>query len=207
MKGEVTKLRAILARVARDVEHKTSEIENPCVQQLMETALASELGLAKRVVKQERISQNKVYNAHDAFEAECITKDKVYKPYEFSVKVGVVVTSKQFRSMWSGLSGQSVRWSYAGDSTQSDRADHRKEVGRSVCGLRVPRSRRVRFVGFHFRSEAQSECDAELRRRQHANHPDEDQDFLRQVLAAVDCLLLAEITKLFFAFLRCRPFA
>ena len=93
MKGEVKKLRTILGRVARDVERKIDQIANPCVQQLAESHLESELELAKRVMTQERTSKNKVYSAH-APEVECISKGKVHKRYEFGVKVGIAVTNR-----------------------------------------------------------------------------------------------------------------
>ena len=93
MKREVKKLHTILGRVARDVERKIDQIANPCVQQLAESHLESELELAKRVMTQERTSKNKVYSAH-APEVECISKGKVHKRYEFGVKVGIAVTNR-----------------------------------------------------------------------------------------------------------------
>ena len=93
MKREVKKLRTILGRVMRDVERKVDQIANPRVQQLAESHLESELGLAKRVMAQEKTAKNKVYSAH-APEVECISKSKVHKHYEFGVKVGVAVTNR-----------------------------------------------------------------------------------------------------------------
>ena len=100
MKGEVKKLRTILGWLVLNMEYKTGQITNPCVQQLTELVLASELELAKRVMIQER-TKNKVYSAH-APEVECINNGKAHKRYEFGVKVGVAVTN-QSNSVVSGL--------------------------------------------------------------------------------------------------------
>ena len=83
-------MRTILSRVVRDVARKAGQTVNPYVQQLTESALASELDLAKRVIDQERTSKNKVYSAH-APEVECINRGKVHKRYEIGVKVGVAI--------------------------------------------------------------------------------------------------------------------
>lgn len=93
MKREVKKLHTILGRVVRDVERKVVQMADSGVQQRAESYLESELELAKRVMKQEKISKNKVYSAH-APEVECIGKGKVHKRYEFGVKVGVAVTNR-----------------------------------------------------------------------------------------------------------------
>jgi IS5 family transposase len=57
-------------------------------------ALVSLLERAGRIRTQQRHDKNKLYALH-APEAECIGKGKARKPYEFGVKVGLVVTHKQ----------------------------------------------------------------------------------------------------------------
>jgi IS5 family transposase len=49
---------------------------------------------AERIHTQRRNDKNKLYALH-APEVECISKDKARKPYEFGVKVSLVVTHKQ----------------------------------------------------------------------------------------------------------------
>lgn len=65
----------------------------------------------------------------------------------------------------------------------------------------------VRFASLHFRAESRSECEAELCRVQHANHPDEDQNFLRRFLEAIGFLQWAGKTISFLSFRRCCPHA
>ncbi len=90
MKGEVTELRTILARVVRDVGRKTGKIANPSVQQLMKMGLVSEQ--AKRVLALERTSRKTVYSVH-ALGQERI-KGKAHKRYEFGVKMCVAATNR-----------------------------------------------------------------------------------------------------------------
>ena len=56
--------------------------------------LAMWLQRAERIRTQERNSKNKLYALH-APEVECISKGKARNPYEFGVKVSLVVTHKQ----------------------------------------------------------------------------------------------------------------
>lgn len=78
---------------------------------------------------------------------------------------------------------------YAGKPAQSSWVDHWKEAGKRVRGAWLPRSQRVRFASFHFRSEVRGECEAELCWARHAHLAEEGQEFLRRFLVAVDCLL------------------
>ena len=52
------------------------------------------LGRAERIRAQQRNTKNKLYALH-APEVECISKGKARNPYEFGVKVSLVVTHKQ----------------------------------------------------------------------------------------------------------------
>lgn len=58
------------------------------------SALQQTIERATRIQSQQRKDKNKLYAMH-APEVECIGKGKARKPYEFGVKVGVVVTHKQ----------------------------------------------------------------------------------------------------------------
>ena len=55
------------------------------------SALKTLLERAERIRTQQRFDKNKLYALH-APEAECISKGKARKPYEFGVKVSLVVT-------------------------------------------------------------------------------------------------------------------
>jgi IS5 family transposase len=57
------------------------------------TAMNTWLERAERIRSQHAKSKNKLYALH-APEVECISKGKARKPYEFGVKVGMVVTHK-----------------------------------------------------------------------------------------------------------------
>ena len=56
--------------------------------------LATLLERAERIRTQQRNTKNKLYALH-APEVECISKGKARNPYEFGVKVSLVVTHKQ----------------------------------------------------------------------------------------------------------------
>jgi transposase, IS5 family len=88
MRKEVKKLKVFLGRVTRDIERKISGS-----LELQET-FVDLLGMARRLLIQERESSNKLYSLH-APETYCIAKGKAAKPYEFGCKVSLVVTHKQ----------------------------------------------------------------------------------------------------------------
>ena len=71
----------------RDIERKTAG--NPA----QEAVFAEELGLAKRLLAQQKQDKNKLYSLH-APEVECISKGKVHKRYEFGVKASIATTNK-----------------------------------------------------------------------------------------------------------------
>jgi transposase, IS5 family len=56
--------------------------------------LTTGLKRAERIRTQQRNSKNELYALH-APEVECISKGKARNPYEFGVKVSLVVTHKQ----------------------------------------------------------------------------------------------------------------
>jgi IS5 family transposase len=87
MRGRVKKLRTYLGRVVRDIERK---IANQAEKQ---AAFAEELGLAKRLLAQQKRDKNKLYSLH-APEVECISKGKAHKRYEFGVKASIATTNK-----------------------------------------------------------------------------------------------------------------
>lgn len=83
--GKMTKkLKTYLGRVYREIKKK-SEIKDE--------TLIEKLSLAEKLLSQRRESKNKLYSIH-APEAECISKGKAHKRYEFGCKVSMVTTSK-----------------------------------------------------------------------------------------------------------------
>ena len=87
LRREVKRLRTYLGRVMRDIERKTAG--NPT----QEAVFAEELGLARRLLAQQKADKNKLYSLH-APEVECISKGKVAKRYEFGVKASIATTNK-----------------------------------------------------------------------------------------------------------------
>jgi transposase, IS5 family len=86
----VKRQRTILGIVLREVARKRAEATN-------EAAALKLDGLrerAQRIATQQPKDKKKLYALH-APEVECIGKGKARKPYEFGVKVGIVVTHKQ----------------------------------------------------------------------------------------------------------------
>ena len=88
MHRELKKLKGRLGRVVRDLERKTASWD------VVPEALTRELALAQRLLTQQRTGSNKLYSLH-APEAECVSKGKAHKRYEFGVKVGVVACLKK----------------------------------------------------------------------------------------------------------------
>ncbi len=87
MRSRVKKLHIFLGRVVRDIERK---IANQAEKQVV---FAEELGLAKRLLAQQKQDKNKLYSLH-APEVECISKGKAHKRYEFGVKASIATTNK-----------------------------------------------------------------------------------------------------------------
>jgi IS5 family transposase len=85
MRKALKQLKGRLGRVVRDIERKTADWPS------LPDTLAHELKLSKRLLAQQPKSRNKLYSLH-APEAECISKGKAHKRYEFGVKVGVVAS-------------------------------------------------------------------------------------------------------------------
>ena len=89
---EQKRLKTYLGRVMRDIERKVAA--GPIQEVQEHTRLTRLLEIARRIHTQQRHDTGKVYSMH-APEVECIAKGKAHKPYEFGVKVGVAVTSKE----------------------------------------------------------------------------------------------------------------
>lgn len=85
---QIKKLKTYLGRVMRDIERK---IEGN--QELM-AYFSDSLGIAQRILFQERKSSNKVYSVHEP-DVECIAKGKAHKKYEFGCKISLVVTHRE----------------------------------------------------------------------------------------------------------------
>ena len=87
----VKRQRTILGIVIRETQRKMSASTDNA---LALTSLNTWLERAERIRTQQRHDKNKLYALH-APEVQCIGKGKARKPYEFGVKVSVVVTHKQ----------------------------------------------------------------------------------------------------------------
>jgi IS5 family transposase len=78
------RLKTWLGAVVRDLRRKAVVVD---------AELSGLLGMADRLLAQERETKKKLYSLH-APEVECISKGKAHKKYEFGVKVGIVSTSR-----------------------------------------------------------------------------------------------------------------
>ena len=87
----VKRQRTILGILIRETQRKMSASTDNA---LALTSLHTWLERAERIRTQQRHDKNKLYALH-APEVQCIGKGKARKPYEFGVKVSVVVTHKQ----------------------------------------------------------------------------------------------------------------
>jgi IS5 family transposase len=85
------KLKTYLGRVIRDIARRTGDDTE------LREAFVQPLGLARRVLAQDRCQRGrKTYSLH-APEVECIGKGKAHRPYEFGVKASVATTLKRSR--------------------------------------------------------------------------------------------------------------
>jgi IS5 family transposase len=84
---EIKRLKTYLGRVYRDIVRKIAD------QPALQRVFVLELGLAERLLTQQRQDKNKLYSLH-APEVECIAKGKAHKKYEFGVKVSVATTNR-----------------------------------------------------------------------------------------------------------------
>lgn len=89
---EQNRLKTYLGRVIRDIERKVAAGPIQVGQEHLK--LKRLLEIARCIYAQQRHDQGKVYSVHVP-EVECIAKGKAHKPYEFGVKGGVVVSSKE----------------------------------------------------------------------------------------------------------------
>lgn len=79
------RLKTLLGRVVRDIQRKAGD--------KVPTLLKEKLGLAQRLLKQQRQDSKKIYSIHEPH-VECICKGKIHKRYEFGCKVSIISTSK-----------------------------------------------------------------------------------------------------------------
>ena len=84
MRRELKFLRVRLGRLIRDIRRKTETID---------TALATLLERAERIMKQQPKDKNKLYSLHEP-ETKCISKGKARVRYEFGQKVSVATTNR-----------------------------------------------------------------------------------------------------------------
>jgi IS5 family transposase len=104
LRKTVKRQRTILGVVMREVQRKVEALTSMLAagsQAMVESAsrtawaeLQTWLERAERIRTQQRHDKDKLYALH-APEVECIGKGKARKPYEFGVKVSLVVTHKQ----------------------------------------------------------------------------------------------------------------
>jgi transposase, IS5 family len=100
LKKVLRRQRTILGIVIREIRRKLAQRLQPGIgnteapNALALTAMNTWLERAERIRTQQPKSKNKLYALH-APEVECISKGKARKPYEFGVKVGMVVTHKR----------------------------------------------------------------------------------------------------------------
>ena len=87
-----TALRALRSRVGRVHRGIARQLDLLCLPQ--RKALDDLLARTGRFLTQERKEKNKLYALH-APEVECIAKGKARTPYEFGVKVSIVMTLKE----------------------------------------------------------------------------------------------------------------
>lgn len=88
MNRGVRKLRTHLGRVYRDLLRKLPEDLDLSAEQ------RQAIHHAQRLLRQTRKSKNKLYSLH-APEAECISKGKAHKRYEFGVKASIATTLRE----------------------------------------------------------------------------------------------------------------
>jgi transposase, IS5 family len=89
MRAVVRKLKTLLGRVYRDVERKLGDASEGTQQ-----AFAELMKRVKQLLAQGHTGPDKLYALH-APEAECISKGKAHKRYEFGVKVGIAITATE----------------------------------------------------------------------------------------------------------------
>lgn len=103
LRKTVKRQRTILGVVMREVQRKLDANKAAVVASGLAYEASSPKALgdlatlmerAERIRTQQRNTKNKLYALH-APEAECISKGKARNPYEFGVKVSLVVTHKQ----------------------------------------------------------------------------------------------------------------
>ncbi len=90
----VKRQRTILGMLMREVQRKCEAAHLATDNRLALTQLKMWLERAERIRTQQRHSKDKLYALH-APEVECISKGKARNPYEFGVKVSLVVTHQQ----------------------------------------------------------------------------------------------------------------
>lgn len=112
-------LKTYLGRVVRDIERKkTSDSDE----------LDHLLGVANRLLEQERHSKNKIYSIHEPH-VECIAKGKTPKRYEFGCKVSFVTTAK---SNWI-LGARAIHGNpYDGHTLQES-----LQQAQTLCGFKI----------------------------------------------------------------------
>lgn len=87
MNRELRRLRTYLGRVVRDIEPKINDKSG------IRFYFDDELSMAKRLLVQQKHSQNKFYSLHVP-EVEYLNKGKAHKRYEFGVKASITVTNR-----------------------------------------------------------------------------------------------------------------
>jgi IS5 family transposase len=125
------KIKTIAGRLVRELERNLAP---DCVYQ-------NDLELFKRVLVQKRNDKNKIYSLHEP-EANCISKGKEHKKYEFGNKVSITVTEK------TGVIVGALSFEgnpFDGHTLPQVLAQHRKLTGKTAKEATVDRGYRGRL--------------------------------------------------------------
>ena len=123
MKKGIKKLKVYLGRVMRDIDRKATDEQKKSFQGLWH--------LSEKLLRQEKKSRDKIYSLH-APHTYCVSKGKARTPYEFGVKVSLVVSHKQGLA----LSSQALEKSLYDGHTLKDSLEKAQEI----AGIRPQKS-------------------------------------------------------------------
>lgn len=137
MNKEIKKLKVYLGRVVRDISRKLSVGQQEGFDEL--------LNLSNRLLSQTKKSKDKVYSIHSPH-VYCIAKGKAKKPYEFGVKVSLVLSHKKGIA----LSAQALERSfYDGHTLESALENALKVSGQKAKEVFVDRGYRGHKIKDH----------------------------------------------------------
>jgi hypothetical protein len=105
------------------------------------------LPVQKWIASKKPEDTKKLYALHEP-EVECSAEEKIWRPYEFGVKVSITMTRKEALVGSALDAGQSVRWAHSGRGVGagSISCDHRRTPFCLSLRLTVSASRRNYFA-------------------------------------------------------------